>query len=157
MTNLLKQQYNFICRAREVELSFLKEFTDAQLITPVAEFNNKTLIYFAVHINQVYIHWIGKFALELDMAYIDEEQVESILQVNELFDGTNRLMEDFFETFADHWNTRIDKNFSGKLIKTSPLELFTHVITHEFHHKGQMMTMARLLGKTPPDTDVIRT
>lgn len=157
MIDLLKQQYNFICSAREVELSFLKGFSDAQLIDPVSAFNNKTLIYFAVHINQVYIHWIGKFALESDMAYIDEESIKSMAQIVELFDETNLLMGRFFETFAAHLHKEIDKDFSGKKIKTSALELFTHVITHEFHHKGQIMTMARLLGKTPPDTDVIRT
>jgi len=32
----------------------------------------------------------------------------------------------------------------------------THVMTHEFHHKGQIMTMGRMLGYTPPDADVIR-
>ncbi|WP_316784196.1 DinB family protein [Pedobacter frigiditerrae] len=157
MVNLLKQQYDLVCSARAVELSFLKKFTEEQLLTPVLEFNNKTIIYFAVHINQVYIHWIGKFALDLDIAYIDEENIQSIAQLNELFDKTNQLMEKFCDTFAHNWSIEIDKNLSDKKIKTSPLKLFTHVITHEFHHKGQMMTMARILGKTPPDTDVIRT
>ena len=157
MVNLLKQQYNSICSAREVELSFLKEFTDVQLNTPVPVFNNKTLIYFLVHVNQVYLHWIGKFALALDIAYIDEANVRSISQVNELFDNSDKLMNSFFDAFTEKWNMEIDKSFSGKKIKTSPLALFTHVITHEFHHKGQLMTMARLLGKLPPDTDVIRT
>lgn len=32
----------------------------------------------------------------------------------------------------------------------------THVMTHEFHHKGKIMTMGRMLGYTPPDADVIR-
>ncbi|RZJ46682.1 MAG: hypothetical protein EOO44_22640, partial [Flavobacterium sp.] len=133
MIDLLKQQYDMICSAREVELSFLKGFSDSQLITPVSAFNNKTLIYFAVHINQVYIHWIGKFALELDMPYIDEESVKTIAQVGKLFEQTNLLLERFFEKFAGHLDQEIDKDFSGKKIKTSALQLFTHVITHEFH------------------------
>lgn len=91
------------------------------------------------------------------MPYIDEESAKTITQVGKLFDQTNLLMEGFFEKFAGHLDQEIDKDFSGKKIKTSALQLFTHVITHEFHHNGQMMTMARVLGKTPPDTDVIRT
>ena len=39
----------------------------------------------------------------------------------------------------------------------TPLQLFTHTITHEFHHKGQVLSMSRLLGYVPVDTDVIRT
>jgi uncharacterized damage-inducible protein DinB len=41
----------------------------------------------------------------------------------------------------------------GKLSAT-PVQVFTHVLTHEFHHKGQIMSMCRLLGHQPPDTDV---
>jgi uncharacterized damage-inducible protein DinB len=44
----------------------------------------------------------------------------------------------------------------GSKIKLTALELITHVITHEFHHKGQVMTMARLSGFTPPDADILR-
>ena len=33
--------------------------------------------------------------------------------------------------------------------------LFTHVITHEFHHKGQLLTLSRILGYVPPDEDII--
>ena len=39
----------------------------------------------------------------------------------------------------------------------TPLQLFTHTITHEFHHKGQVMSMSRLLGYVPVDADIIRT
>ncbi len=39
---------------------------------------------------------------------------------------------------------------------TTPFELFTHVITHEFHHKGQVLSLSRHLGYIPVDTDIIR-
>jgi uncharacterized damage-inducible protein DinB len=35
-------------------------------------------------------------------------------------------------------------------------KLFTHTITHEFHHKGQILTLSRQLGYTPVDTDIMR-
>ncbi|MCU5378655.1 hypothetical protein OCA08_16075 [Bacillus cereus] len=37
---------------------------------------------------------------------------------------------------------------------TTPLWLLTHTETHEFHHKGQIVSMARHLGYNPPDTDL---
>ena len=37
---------------------------------------------------------------------------------------------------------------------TTPLWLLTHTETHEFHHKGQIVAMARHLGYNPPDTDL---
>jgi uncharacterized damage-inducible protein DinB len=39
---------------------------------------------------------------------------------------------------------------------TSAFQIFTHVITHEFHHKGQILSLSRHLGYTPVDTDIIR-
>jgi uncharacterized damage-inducible protein DinB len=36
----------------------------------------------------------------------------------------------------------------------SPAFILLHVITHAFHHKGQIVAMLRLLGYPAPDTDL---
>jgi uncharacterized damage-inducible protein DinB len=36
----------------------------------------------------------------------------------------------------------------------SPAFILLHVITHAFHHKGQVVAMLRILGYPPPDTDL---
>jgi uncharacterized damage-inducible protein DinB len=38
----------------------------------------------------------------------------------------------------------------------SPAFILLHVITHTFHHKGQVVAMLRLLGHPAPDTDLQR-
>lgn len=38
----------------------------------------------------------------------------------------------------------------------SPAFILLHVVTHAFHHKGQMASMFRLLGHPAPDTDMQR-
>ena len=38
----------------------------------------------------------------------------------------------------------------------SPAFILLHVVTHAFHHKGQMASMFRLLGHPAPDTDLQR-
>ena len=38
----------------------------------------------------------------------------------------------------------------------SPAFTLLHVVTHAFHHKGQMVAMMRLLGYPAPDTDMQR-
>ncbi len=38
----------------------------------------------------------------------------------------------------------------------SPAYILLHVITHGFHHKGQLVAMLRLLGHPAPDTDIQR-
>ncbi len=53
--------------------------------------------------------------------------------------------------------TRIEGQFSGEKFVATPLWLFTHTMTHEFHHKGQIATMGRMKGHIPPDLDLIMT
>ena len=36
----------------------------------------------------------------------------------------------------------------------SPAFILLHVITHAFHHKGQVVAMLRIVGHTAPDTDL---
>jgi len=36
----------------------------------------------------------------------------------------------------------------------SPAFILHHVLTHAFHHKGQVVAMCRLLGHPAPDTDL---
>ena len=38
----------------------------------------------------------------------------------------------------------------------SPAFILTHVLTHAFHHKGQIVAMFRILGHPAPDTDLQR-
>jgi len=43
-------------------------------------------------------------------------------------------------------------NWGGEL--RSPGFILLHVITHAFHHKGQVVAMLRILGHPAPDTDL---
>ena len=47
---------------------------------------------------------------------------------------------------------RRPKEWIGEL--RSPAFILHHVLTHAFHHKGQVVAMCRLLGHPAPDTDL---
>jgi uncharacterized damage-inducible protein DinB len=49
---------------------------------------------------------------------------------------------------------RRPNDWSGPL--RTPAFILHHVITHAFHHKGQVVAMFRLLGRPAPDTDLQR-
>jgi len=44
---------------------------------------------------------------------------------------------------------------SGKTYTTRLADLFTHVANHSTYHRGQLTTMLRQVGATPPATDMI--
>lgn len=48
--------------------------------------------------------------------------------------------------------TRPPQEWVGEL--RSPAFILHHVLTHAFHHKGQVVAMCRLLGHPAPDTDL---
>jgi len=50
--------------------------------------------------------------------------------------------------------THRPKDWIGTL--ESPAFILQHVLTHAFHHKGQVVAMCRLLGHPAPDTDLQR-
>jgi len=44
----------------------------------------------------------------------------------------------------------------GDVAVRTPALVLHHVLTHAFHHKGQIVTMCRILGYPAPDTDMNR-
>ncbi len=43
----------------------------------------------------------------------------------------------------------------GQTMRLIPAMAAVHMLTHEYHHKGQIVTIARMLGYEPPDTDLL--
>lgn len=93
----------------------------------------------------------------------EEKSLENWLKTQPTIESKNclcRLMRSW--NVLSHISLEIQRRFAKgykwpeKYIETNAYGIFTHVITHEFHHKGHAMTMARLLGYTPVDTDVMR-
>jgi uncharacterized damage-inducible protein DinB len=157
MVTLLLKQYELIRSSRGVVLNFIEENVGADLNTPVPAFDGKTIRYLMVHIANTYLHWLSVFALKQQINFEEDQKYTSVKLIKSIFDRADQTTADFLHHFSRSIEERIDGTLSrGRQVTASPLELFTHVTTHEFHHKGQVMTMCRLLGHTPPDTDVIR-
>ena len=52
-------------------------------------------------------------------------------------------------------NSDTELNFSdGDIAIRTPALILHHVLTHTFHHKGQIVAMCRALGHPAPDTDL---
>jgi uncharacterized damage-inducible protein DinB len=54
-----------------------------------------------------------------------------------------------------HLNAGTELHFSdGDTAIRTPALVLHHVLTHAFHHKGQIVSMCRILGYPAPDTDL---
>ncbi len=158
MIDLLKTQYTFLQGSRQALLNFVENQVGPDLNTPIAAFDGRTIRYLLVHIGGCYHHWLEKFAVKRDYEKLNEEDFETIASIRAMFDGVNKTMTQFLTDFAEKLNDPIIRTLlpEQRKVSATALEIFTHVVTHEFHHKGQILTMCRLLGYPPPDTDIIR-
>ncbi len=84
--------------------------------------------------------------------------VSSLNEIKLIFEQVDLIVNTFLKKYSDDYLQPETKHIARKgiMLTLTPLQLFTHVTTHEFHHKGQMLTMSRLLGYIPADTDAIR-
>ncbi len=155
---ILYEQYLLVQNSREVLLRYCEGLSDQDFTKEFEHFGRGSIRNLLVHIGNTYQFWIGKFALKQDILFAKAIDIQYIKQVEELFTHVNDLINMFLQEFENQLDKPIiGQNFAGdKTLEILPLKLFTHVITHEFHHKGQILSMGRHLGYIPPDTDVIR-
>jgi uncharacterized damage-inducible protein DinB len=154
---LLKHQYRMIRSSREVVLNFAAQYLTPQLQAPVVGFADRSIAYLLVHNANVYIHWLANFAMQLNVTYFEAAEFWNVESIRALYDNVDQLVDGFINRYEGRLDTIVTgTTISGRTGQSTPLELFTHVVTHEFHHKGQILSMFRQLGHQPPDADVIR-
>ncbi len=109
-----------------------------------------------VHIANTYEFWLGKEALQQEIEFTPYEAIRNVEETRALFAKIDKLVEEFITYFGRSYLTNLRLHVNNADIKANPLKLFTHVITHEYHHKGQILSLSRHLGYTPVDTDILR-
>jgi uncharacterized damage-inducible protein DinB len=111
-----------------------------------------------------YIAWLGSFVLLKTKKPLTSK--EDLLQIglDEIkvrFEHVDSIVNEVFESFTHRMDEPIQREIpwreGGETVLITPRKLLMHAITHEFHHKGQIVAMARQMGYEPPNTDVLGT
>ncbi|MGH2574655.1 MAG: DinB family protein [Ignavibacteria bacterium] len=154
----LKEQYKLVQSSREAVLRYLETISFEDLTKEVESFNKSSIRKMIMHVANTYVFWFGNFEPGKKTDYYKDNEVKTAADLRKVLAGVDMLVNEFLNRFKDSLNASVEGNifWLKKNITETPLSLFTHVITHEFHHKGQIMSMSRQLGYTPPDADVIR-
>lgn len=157
--NIPETQYSYTRESRKVVFDYCSGFSPGDFVKQVDHFGRGGSIRnLHVHTANIYIFWLVNFAQNVSEPYFDPNDVNTPHQVDMIFQQVDHHVWQFLKKFDSQWDTTLSNKVPGRdLVKqASPLLLFTHAITHEFHHKGQIMTMGRILGYEPPDSDVLR-
>ncbi|WP_295817933.1 DinB family protein [uncultured Deinococcus sp.] len=108
------------------------------------------------HIADCYAVWVGVRGLGEHHGRVDTTAVHDVAAMRRVYAEVDDMMERAFGAF-----TTPDEVFGlavrDEVLPVTQRWLVMHPITHEFHHKGQMLTMGRILGHPyppGPDTDL---
>ncbi|MBA2745860.1 MAG: damage-inducible protein DinB [Flavisolibacter sp.] len=152
-----KEQYGFVLDTRETLFNYCKSISSNDFLKENSFFGRGGSIRnLLVHIANTYEFWIGKCALEKNMVFTDYTSKQNIADTIDLFGSIDILVFEFLESMRRAEKNEINYEINGTKGTAEPFKLFSHVITHEFHHKGQILSLSRNFGYTPIDTDIMR-
>jgi uncharacterized damage-inducible protein DinB len=152
----LASMYAWVVQTRADMHAFLAKMPWDTLSRDVPTAGHGSVRNLLVHTASVYRWWLDAFVRGLEMPQMEGSQYGSLAAVQAEFAGIDRLVRKFLRDHAATFDTprRHPLPWETKPFAATPRWLFTHVVTHEFHHKGQVVTMARQLGYPPPETDL---
>lgn len=153
---MLKQQYDFVLSSRNTLLNYIGCISENDFLTDNSSFGRGSIRNLLVHICQTYCAWIGERALGIEQEFLPFERYQTLKNCQAYFNQVDKYIGLFTEKFKENELQEMELDRNGAVLIVNPLQLFTHVITHEFHHKGQIMSLSRHLGYTPIDADIIR-
>jgi uncharacterized damage-inducible protein DinB len=151
MNQDLKMFYDLAKRTRTKVLDWLETLPPEIFTLEHEAFAFGSLRNIYVHVADCYLGWVGEVGLKLEPIEIT---VNNVSELRAIFDKVDDALAKALETFDDP-----DKPFTSPSGQTLTQRwLILHTITHEFHHKGQALALARVLGHPHPgnpDTDLV--
>jgi uncharacterized damage-inducible protein DinB len=155
--------YDWVRQTRGVLFDFCNELDPKDFTCELSGFGWGSVRKTFVHIADCYNAWLGAFVLgKSDSPFTPEEELArlDIPGIRRKFEAVDALVDDLYEQWGNGMLQPLHRTIPWREKETltaSPLQLLMHTITHEFHHKGQIVSMTRHMGYLPPDTDLLIT
>ncbi len=157
MVESLRTIYDWVRQTREVLLKHCESLPPELYTKELPNVGHGSIRTLQVHDFDVYNGWLLEFARQKQCENPNRVDYPNVAAVRKGFAGADSVGESFLSEFANELDkplTRPHPSFPDGLTVT-PRWLFTHTITHEFHHKGQITDICRHLGHPSGDTDLI--
>ncbi|WML39616.1 DinB family protein [Neobacillus sp. OS1-2] len=160
---MLQHEYGWVRQTRATLLDFCGKL-DPNHFTHKNGFGWESVRDTLVHIADCYVAWLGSFVLlktKKPLTPREELQNLSLEQIIARFEQVDSIVNEVVELHGQNVNMLIEREIpwreTPELLSISPCKLLMYTITHEFHHKGQIVAMLRQMGYEPPNTDVLGT
>ncbi|MHC4471761.1 MAG: DinB family protein [Planctomycetota bacterium] len=125
-----------------------------ELLAPVDGFGHGTVRDTLVHIAESEDWWIST-AQGKPSGEWNADEFGDMDPLRDAFHGVGRRTREYLEGLSDEaLEEPVEMRHSGGSFQTAPAWIVLHMVTHAFHHKGQIASMCRALGHPAPDTDL---
>jgi len=142
-------------RSYAMVLDHLASLPSGMLVKPVEGFGFSTIRAQMSHIAGAELFWVSKLLDEEPDGW-EDENLNSVDDLRRIFMRVAVDTKEYIEELAENEvNERHTLEFpNGSFDSTSRLVLL-RVVTHGFHHQGQVAAMFRLLGHPMDDSDLV--
>jgi uncharacterized damage-inducible protein DinB len=139
----------------DIVLDHLSTIPPGDYARELPGFGFRTLREQVMHIFNCEGFWIHTLQ---GLPFVDRKAAEfpAVADATGLKQEVSRLTHAYLSDLTDQQlNSDTDLHFSdGDIAVRTPALVLHHVLTHAFHHKGQIVAMCRVLGHPARDTDL---
>lgn len=160
MNEDLRRVYDWVKGSRERVFDWAEALPPDVYTLERPDFAYGSLRNIQAHIAGCYLVWVGVRGLGLERyrGGIEATDLADVAAVRAAFGEVDGVLEQAFEQFAD-MDAPLEVEVPGYGgLRVTRRWLVMHPVTHEFHHKGQMLALGRVLGHPyppGPDTDLV--
>ncbi|WP_144560360.1 DinB family protein [Shouchella miscanthi] len=148
--NNYKVQYDLVRRSRDLLFTYCESMKPSDYLKKVERLGEHSIPSLHCHVSDAYRIWIGKRALGKSVEKTPPQKITSVEQMRKVFHKTDEIVYEFLENFTADWNQASQDTWNSNSAELTELWLFTHTVTHEFHHRGQIVKIGQQLGYKPP-------
>jgi uncharacterized damage-inducible protein DinB len=109
------------------------------------------------HMVEAERHWLSRWQGKRETGTAAISQLHSVAELRTFWEGICDEMNQFLATLDDDkLQQTLSTTARSGSHTVSYWQMMQHVIDHSTYHRGQIVTMLRQLGVTPPSTGLIR-
>jgi uncharacterized damage-inducible protein DinB len=156
----LRTLYGWVKRTREILFEYTQSLPNDVYTLEKPEFAYGSIRNVHAHVAQCYLWWIGRIGLNLDWAALEPHpsSLTDVPAMRQQFRTVDTVVEQALEAFTTPDAILEFQHPRDGRLKLTQRWLVMHPITHEFHHKGQLLAMGRMLSHPLPssaDADLV--
>lgn len=151
----LKNQYEWAHKSFDLMLDHCNALSNEELYRKLEGFGFNTVWAQLLHMAECELFWF-RIANGQHWIEIGDDDYPDVVALRGLFTQARATAKEYMDQLSDasvNEPTYVEWE-PGEGANTTPSRVITHVVTHGFHHKGQVVAMCRLLGHPAPETDL---